>query len=886
MRSFRAFLVRLIAPAKAQHAESDFAAELESHVAMDVDDGIRAGLSPEEARRQALMRLGGAEQARQRHREMRTHPLLELFVRDIVYSIRRLTRNRGVTAIAVLSIGLGIGANATIFSVINRFALRPPPMGDSASLLALHLGYDGGQCCNSFSYPIYSDLRDQATSFSGISAYAELVPASIVGGGDPERVFGQAVTSNFFDVAQLPLVMGRGFIQGRENVQEVVLGAGLWRRQFGAAPNILGRTIKISGHAFIVVGVVTPAFHSIDQILNTEFWVPLGNVPQLASNFPPFTSRDAHWLAVIGRLRSGVTRAQATAELKTLANRFVLNNPKSDKGNSFLFEQAGSVQQGNRRVMTLFLTALSVVVLLVLFIACANVANLLFAQAAGRQREMAVRLALGATRGRLQGQMLLESLFIGLAGGILGIFFSVWSTSLLSAFRLPAPVPIDLSVRLDWRVLAFSFLLSIVSGIVLGLAPAWAASRPMLGNALKGEDTLARPGRRITLRNGLVVAQIAMSVVLLCITGLFLRSLESATGIDIGFSSKDLQLMSVDPRVHGYSPERTVTFLSDLQQRIAALPGIASAVVTDVAPLSMGNRSDSFSEDGRPSSDKKTPISDLTMVMPGYFETMSIPLVSGRDFGGETATGPKVAIVNRAFVSKVLGGRNPIGSHVTGAGVHYEIIGVVGNTKSRTLGEEQRPILYRSLRQSIANDPSFLGYTVIIRAQGTPNGIAQAVRNEIHALDPAMAIYNDETMEEHVRSAYFLPRLSATLFGTFGSIGLVLAAVGLYGVMSFSVSRRRREIGIRMAMGARPGTVERLVLRQGATLTLIAMMLGWPAAWMLSKLAASFLYGIQPHDALTFAMVPPLLFSIALASCWIPARRAASVDPMQTLRTE
>jgi len=886
MRTLRAFLLRLVDLLREQRSEDDFAAELESHIEMDVEEGMRAGLSAVEARRQALIRMGSAEQARQLHRERRTLPWLELLARDILYSLRTLARNRSVTAIAVLSIALGIGANATIFSVINRFALRPPPMGDPASLLALHVGHDGGQCCNSFSFPLYSDLHDQAKSFSGVSAFAELVPASIAGGGEPERVFGQAVTSNFFDVAELPMVLGRGFIQGQENAQEVVLGAGLWRRQFSADKNILGRTIKISGHTFTVVGVVTPAFHSADQILYTEFWVPLGNLSQLASSFPPPSSRDTHWLAVIGRLRPGVTRAQAGAELQTLAQRFALNNPKTDQGNSFLFEQAGSVQQGNRRVMTLFLTALSVVVLLVLAIACANVANLLFAQAAGRQRDMAVRLALGATRRRLQGQMLIESALIGFVGGVLGTALSLWFTSVLSGLRLPAPVPIDLSVHVDWRVLVFSFALSIISGILLGVAPAWTASRPRLGNALKGEDTLARPGHRITLRSLLVVAQIAMSVVLLCITGLFLRSLKSAANIDIGFRTNDLLLMSVDPRVHGYSSERTVNFLSVLQQRIGALPGVASAVVTDVAPLSMGNRSDSFSVDGSEKSDRSEAISDLTMTTPGYFETMGIPLVSGRDFGGETATGPKLAIVNRAFVDKVLRGENPIGRHVTGAGVHYEIIGVAGNTKSRTLGEELRPVLYRSLQQSVAQDPSFLGYTLVIRTEGDASGIARAVRNEIHALDPALAIYNSETMAEHVSSAYFLPRLAATLFGTFGCIGLVLASVGLYGVMSYSVSSRRREIGIRMAMGARPGTVERLVLRQGATLTLIAMMLGWPAAWMLSKLAASFLYGIQPHDAFTFTVVPPVLLLIALAACWIPARRAATVDPMQALRTE
>jgi predicted permease len=866
--------------------DGEFDAELESHVTMHTEDGVRAGLSPKEARRQALIRLGGAEQTRQACRERRTIPWLESLLRDLVYGLRTLARHRGATAIAVLSIGLGIGANATIFSMVNRFVLRPPPMGDPSTLLALHTTHDGDQCCNNFPLPVYSDLRDQAKSFSGVAAYFELVPASIAGGGEPERVFGQAVTSNFFDVTELPMVLGRGFIKAEESAPEVVLGAGLWQRHFGADKEIVGKTITISGHAFTVVGIVTPAFHSVDQILGTEFWVPLGNVSQLAANLPSPSSRDAHWLAVVGRLHPGVTRTQAAAELQTLADRFALNNPKTDKGNHFVFEQAGSVQPGNRRALLLFLTALSVVVLLVLSIACANVANLLFAQAASRQRDMAVRLALGATRGRLRRQMLIESLLLGLGGGLVGTALSLWFTSFLSAFHLPAPVPIDLGIRVDWRVLAFSFALSVASGVLLGLAPAWAASRPRMANALKGEDTLARPGRGISMRNFLVVAQIAMSVVLLCITGLFLRSLKSAASIDIGFRSKGLLMMSVDPRVHGYSPERTVAFLTELQHQVTALPGVISAVSTDVAPLSGGNRSDAFHALGGTNKDKPDANTDLFMVTPGYFETMGIPRIAGLDFGDETVSGPKTALVNRAFAEHVFGGANPIGQQVKGGGVTYQIIGVVANIKARTLGEVTRPVLYRSLSQSIANDPSFLGYTLVVRTEGNPAAVEEVVRRQIHALDPTMAVFNDETMEEHVRAAFFLPRLAATLFGTFGGIGLVLAIVGLYGVMSFMVSRRTREIGIRMAMGARPGTVERLILGQGMVLTLIAVALGWPAAWMLSRLAASFLYGIQPHDAFTFAVVPPILFMIALAACWIPARRAASIDPLQALRAE
>jgi len=886
MRKLRALALRIFGLFRPRPAAADFSAEIESHIALHTDDLIRSGLTPAEARRLVLIHLGGTEQTRQAHRERRTLPGLESLLRDLTYAARTLAKHRGTTAIAILSIGLGIGANATIFSMVNRFILRPSPMGDPSNLLAIFTMHEGDQCCNEFPYPVYADVRDQAQSFSGVAAYYELLPASISGSGEPERVYGQGVTSNFFGVTQLPMVLGRGFVESEEKAPAIVLGAGLWQRRFNSDPAIVGKAIILSGHAMTVVGVVAPAFHSIDQILNTEFWVPLGYAPLLVPNLPKLASRDQHWIQVIARLKPGVSHNQAAAELHTLAQRFGQKSPATDKDNGFVFDQAGSLPPPARKTELTFLAALSVVVLMVLAIAAANVANLLFAQTAARQREMAVRLALGATRASLRRQVLTESLLLGIGGGLVGLLLSLWATSALSSFHLPAPVPLDIAVGVDWRVLLFAFVLSVVSGVLLGLAPAWAASHPLLANALKGEDALARPGRRFTLRNILVVAQIAMSVILLCVTGLFLRSLQSASTIDIGFRPDNMLMMSVDPSVHGYTPERTAGFMMQLQQRAAALPGVVSAVATDVAPLSGGGRADGFRISGSPDTSNSSVNTTLFMVTPGYFDTLGIHRIAGSDFGGETATGPKTAIVNEEFVRRVLPGRNPIGQQVTGGGVNYLIIGVVGNIKARTLGEETQPALYRSLQQSVTGDPSFAGYTLMVHTAGNPTALARAVRDQIHSLDPNMAIYNEQTMQEHIQAAYFLPHLAASLFGTFGFIGLVLAGVGLYGVMDYSVSRRTREIGIRMALGAQPGTVERLVLRQGMVLTLIALVLGWPAAWMLAKLASSFLYGIQPHDALTFALVPPFLAVIALVACYIPARRAAAVDPMRALRAE
>jgi predicted permease len=811
-------------------------------------------------------------------------------LRDWTYALRRISKSPGTSAAAVISIGLGIAANATIFSIVSTFVLRPAPVGDPTTLLSLHMQARGDSGPNHYTWPLYLDVRDHAKSFSGVAAYYELLPASMSGAGssggssEPERVWGQATTSNYFDVTQLHMPLGRGFLRTEEKQQVIVLGYSLWQRRFAADPAIIGKTITLSGRPFTVIGIAPPGFRGVDQLLAPQFWVPLGIVEQLAVNIPDRNSRDFHWLGAIGRVKPGVTQAQVRSELDTLAANLAKAYPATDKDNSLPFDKAGSLPQRDKASVLVFLGALSVVVLLVLCIAAANVANLLLAQAAGRQREMAVRLALGATRRQLMRQVLTETLLLGLSGGALGVILALWATSALSAFHLPVPIPVDISITLDWRVLLYAFGLSIAAGLVFGIAPAWAAARPLITAALKGEDALARPGRRITLRNILVVAQISLSLVLLCVTGLFLRSLERASIMDVGFRSNSLLMISIDPRVHGYTPGHTVQFLSELRDRAGALPGVTSAVTTDVAPLSMGNRSDLFHAPGINSSGPE-PSVDLYMVTSGYFDTLGIPRILGRDFANESASAPKVAVVNQAFVHDVFHDENPIGRRVEGPGVSYHVIGVVGNAKSRTIGEDLRPILYRSLPQSVASDPSFLGYTLIVRTSDE-TGTASALRNIVHSLDPSIAIFNAESMHEHLRDALFLPRLAGTLFGVFGFVGLALASVGLYGVMSYSVSRRTREIGIRIALGAQLGAVQSLIVRQGMLLTIISLALGLPAAWMAAKFSSSFLYGIRPHDLATFTLVPVLLALIALLACWIPARRAARVDPQTALRYE
>lgn len=782
----------------------------------------------------------------------------------------------------VVSIGLGIAGNATIFSVVSTFLLRSAPVGDPPTLMGLYTTQNSSCCGNNVSWQLYADLREQATSFSGIAAYYPMMPASIGGYGEPERVWGELATANLFDVAQIQMTLGRGFTPEEEQLPVVVLSHRLWQRRFAADRAIVGKAVTLSGRAFTVVGVAPPSFRGLD-ILGSDLWVPLGNHERLMPKVGD-RSRTNTWLEVAARLKPGVTRLQASAELNGLAQRLAKDYPEAYAGLGFRLEQAGGLPPDQKQAITAFLTALSVVVFLVLCIACANIVNLLLAKASTRQREMAICLALGATRARLQLQMVIESVLLAIGGGVFGFLLSLWATSALSAFHLPIPVPIDLTVGVDWKVLLYTFVLSIVTGLLFGVPPAWVASRPALAKALKGEEVLAGAAGRWNLRSFLIVAQIATSLVLLCATGLFLRSLESAANIDIGFRARGILIMNIDPQLHGYTTERTSQFLAELRRRVQAIPGVASVAVADPLPLSMDGRWDDFHAEGGLNNPDATV--DLSMVTPGYFETMGIPRVAGRDFADENAHGPKAAVVNEAFAQRLFNGGNPIGQRVTGAGATYEIIGVVKNVKSRTLGESLRPVLYRSLAQDLGRDPDFRGVSLLVHSDSNPAVLEREVHDVIRSLDPALAIFNIETMEEHLRDALFLPRLAGTLFGIFGFTGLALAVVGLYGVMSYSVSRRTREIGIRLALGAQISAVQRLIIGQGMLLACIALAIGLPIAFALAKFATSILYGVRPHDTVTFIAVPLFLAATTLLACWIPARRAARVDPQAALRCE
>jgi predicted permease len=867
-----------------RQVEAELDEEIQSFYDTMTERFITQGMTPSAARRAARVQFTGSEQVKEQVRDARAGAFLDFLLRETRYALRGIRKNPVFAFVTILTLGLGIGANSTVFSLVNRFVLASPPVHSPDRLLTFYTVENGDACCsNDQSYPLYADVRDQVKSFSSVAAYYDLLPASIDTGGDPARIWGQAATTNFFDSAQLPLLLGRGFRPEEETAPVVVLGNGLWRRRFHADPNVAGTVVRLSGQPFTVIGVAPPSFRGLDAVLDAEFWVPLGLLGRLQVTTPDREDRASHWLSVVGRLAPNTSRRAADAELQVIAKRLSSEYPAFHKDLAFRMQTAGSVPARFQSGVRMFLTALTIVAFLVLCIACANVTNLAQARIAGRQQESAVRIALGATRGHLLGQMITEAVLLAIGGGVCALLLSVWATRSLGSFHIPAPVPLQLSVPVDWKTLLYTFCVSAAAGLICGVLPAWSITKGVVANAMKGQDLLARPGRYWTLSNVLVVAQLAMSIVLLSTTVLFLRSLERASRIEIGFRSRGVLMMDVDPRLHGYSPQRTAQFLELARQKALQIPEVDAAAYGDSVPLSGGHRSDGMIISGRPETNHTV---DLYMVSAHYAEALGIPRIAGRDFQPQDGNGdaPRVAVVDEEFVREFFPDGQALSRDVSDGDRTYRIIGVVKNIKSRTLGEQTRPVLFRSLAQDISSEASFSGYSVLVKYRGNPAPVAGRLRAAIHTIDPSLAIVRTQTMEEHMDDAFFLPRLASTLFAVFGTAGLALTVVGLYGLMNYWVSRSTKEIGVRLALGARAGQVQALIIRKGLLLVVIALFPGLPAAFALNRLYASLLYGVDTHDPVTFTVVPLLLTFVAIVACWIPASRAAGSEPLVALR--
>jgi predicted permease len=817
---------------------------------------------------------------------------MSTLLQDLKYGLRMLANSPGFTAIIIISIALGIAANTTVFSVVNGLFLGSLPVRNPERLVSF-------SSIDSFSYPDYVDYRQQTTQvFEGVCAHFPFIPASIGKAGEPERVWGELVSGGCFSIIGVNPALGRGILPAEDEVvgrdAVVVLSQGLWRRRFGADPGILGRTVALNGHRYTVVGVAPPGFHGITRGLLPEFWAPLAMVDQLFPDIAKDTPREDRnntWLLLDARLKPGVSRAQAVAALNVVKDRIDSTYRKDQKHHAspITLESSGGldpeVSQG-----ALGLTAVMMVVVgFVLLVACANVANLLLARATARQKEIAIRSAMGASRRTLLRQLLTESLLLAVGGAAAGFLLAALAARALSRFELPLPIPFVFDFSVDWRVLAFTAGLSILTGLLFGLAPALRATRLDLVAALKSESTVFGRIGRFSLRNALVVVQVTLSLVLLVGAGLFIRSLQNASSIDLGMQPDNVLLMAFDPKLQHYDREKTRQLLSQLRERVMALAGVRSVSFLDSIPLSMGGTRYDFRTQSGERGAEQSINADVYDVGSSFFQTMGIPLLRGREFDLQSDD-EHVAIINQTMAQRLFPGQDPLGRRMTsdlfGEKTTYTVIGVARDSKSRTIGEGPASCAYLFLEANPGIVFSIYGISIVAKTSGNPRGMVRLVRAQIAALDPDMAVFNTETMQEHVDKSLWVPRACATFLGIFGVVGLTLASIGLYGVMSYGVRRRTREIGIRMALGAQPTSVLKMVLVQGLGLTAVGLVIGLGMALALGRFTASLLYGISGTDRFTFIAVCAVLLATASVASALPARRAARVEPTTALRYE
>jgi predicted permease len=832
---------------------------------------------------------------------------MEQILKDFRFGIRSLLKRPGFTAIAVLTLALGIGANTAIFSVVNATLMQPLPVNDPERLVFVFNGPAGSL----FSYLDYAALRDQNNVFDGLIAWGGIA-ASLNSGDQTDLVNGAIVTGNFFEVLGVRARLGRTISTEDDKTPGAhpvaVISDRLWQGRFAGDPNVVGRQLLLNGNTFTVIGVLPTGFEGLQLGVLTDLYVP---TMMQATMRPPRAGysgemnpdllqvRNARWLNSVGRLKPGVSAQQAQSSLAPIVKQLEETYriiPSRGVSVSALSE---GINPQTQQQLSSVARLLMAVVGIVLLIACANVANLLLARSSVRTKEIAVRLAIGATRWQIVRQLLTEGVLLATLGGAAGLVLAWWSTRSLRAAPPPAgSLPITPQFSIDWRVLLFTLGLSLFAGIVFGLAPALRASRPALIPALK-DDAAAffERTRTFNLRNLLVVTQVALSVVLLIGAGLFLRSLQQARMIDPGFDAEKIVTLPLNINLLRYTRPQGREFYRQVIERVEAIPGVESASLARIAAVSGNTSVRSLLIEGRAGTDNAfrregaAPASgddqsvSSNVVGPRYFQTMRIRMLQGRDFEArDTEDHPLVVIVNEAFVRRHFPSEEPLGKRLSfnaTQGPWREIVGVVGTSKYVSLGENPTPIAYIPLLQNHET-----GMTLHVRTIGEPSSVAGAIRNEVQSLEKNLPLGNPELMSERVANSLYAARMGAILLAVFGGLALLLASIGLYGVMSFAVSRRTREMGIRMALGARPVDVFRLVLRQGMTLVVIGLVFGLLVAAMVTRLLASFLYGVSTSDALTFTAIPVLLTLVALLACFLPARKATKVEPLVALRYE
>jgi predicted permease len=810
-------------------------------------------------------------------------------IQDLQYGVRMLWKSPAFTFVSVASLALGIGLNTAVFSLVNLILIRPVPLVKEQSRIVWLRA--------PISHPDYIDYRDQTKSFEGMAAITGTSEFSLSQSNEPELIKGEYVTENYFDVLRVSAIKGRTFdkSEGQTPTPVVVLSENLWRTRFNSDSNLIGSQVSLNGLDFTVVGVAPERFIGTEVGLNRELWVPLAmqpvlNPPEAARTADPganrFRERNSHWLAVFGRLKPDVSLEQAGSDLTTVARHVAETyngkvEPETLRSVQLL-SMSGGIDPRDRQEALPFAGIVMAIVALVLLIACVNIASLLVARAATRRRETAIRQALGATRLRLVRQWLTESVLVGIAGGTVGLLLGLWANQLLISFLQTTPLA-SLELGLDWRVLVFTLGISIATAIAFGFAPAIHASRVDLVTSLKSESSLrgSRPSR---LRTAFVTAQLTLSVVLLVGAGLFIRALQNANSIDPGFRVDHALTVPVNLGLLRYTETEGQNFYRTLLTRVEAQPGVERASLVRFSNLGFSYAQYQVFKEGSADSDEGFSVG-FNVVGPNFFKTMETPLLRGRDFTEADKKGaPGIVVLNETLAGTLWPNEDVLGKRLSlegPKGPFLEVVGVVRDSKYRTLADTALPYVYQPVLQSY--DPKM---TLVVRTKGEPQSVAGAVREQLRALEPHLPVTEMETLKDQVDLSLFPSRVAAWTLGGFGVLALLLAAIGIFGVVSYSVAQRTHEIGVRMALGAKQRDVLQLVLGEGLFVVGVGLAVGLLLAFAATRAIAGFLYGIGATDPVTYAVVSLLLGFVSLVASYIPARRATKVDPLVALRYE
>ena len=894
LRSLRAGWRRLT---RTDVFERDLDDEVQHFVDLAAREHMRAGLSNADALRAARLEVGGVQSVKETARDGGWEVRADTVLRDVRYGLRSLRRHAAFTVAAVATLAVGIGGNTTVFSLINAVVLRPPPhVRAPQELVWIYTSDFSGPAYGASSYPDYEALTQATGLFSGVMLYT----VASVGVGDGENLTREGlelVSANYFATLGVQPAAGRFFLpdEGRAGlpVPVAVVGYDLWQRTFGGRPDLVGSTVRLNGSAFTVVGIAPRGFGGSLRPLTVDVWVPITASRLLgAATGIDLTQRGNRNALIVARLLPGVSVAQAQASLTTVARDLAAEYPElwrdvSGKGRRLtLTSEAGSRVLPVARTQILgFMALLMGTVALVLLVCCANVASLTLARAARRTREMGVRLSLGASRGRVLRQLLTESAMVAAAGGVAGVALAWGATRAMMLFQPPLPVKVAINLGLDGRVLSFALLATLGTGLLFGIVPALRASRTSVTGMLTGgAASTVVGGRRVTLQHVLVVGQVAVSVLLLACALLFVRSLRAAAQIDTGFATDHLLLFDFAPRPDVRDSTEPGAVIGRLRDQLTGLPGVVGVSWGSHVPFGLDAARRGLAVDGYRPAEGEDMEYHFSKVGPGYFEVLRLPLVQGRGFTPLDRGGaPRVAVVSEAFARRFWKGAAPLGQRVSVNGTDgpwAEVVGVARDARQLSVAEAPGPFLYTPGLQ----DPGPL--TVFLRTAVPPATLTDAVRRVVAATVPQWQATNVRSMDAQVGVSLLPQRVAGVLLSLFGATALLLAAVGLYGVVAFAVAARTREFGVRSALGARGADLVRLVLRQGAVLAGVGLVLGLPAAWAVSRLLSAFLIGNDAANAVPFVLAAALLASVALLASWIPARRASRVPPMTALRTD